>query len=276
MRSVVAVNADGVIAGEIRWSTQGGEIALVWVPDHLQRRGIAPALLSEAIRRQPDVHHSSQLTADAQAWIEGLRTYPDPRLLPAPSPVPSASRVALRLTGNHVRTAVWTLAHPATGRTVTLVGTMHIGDATYFRNLSELLAGLAAGGAEIHVEGIARRDGDCLNEWEEDRLAEAGTWDDAETTGAAVKLLSLESQTVHLHLPDGTRNVDLSHVELLRRVGWDDYRRLFASPPEAPATPGFGPVARTAIRFHLPGIARLFTAAGYRLGHEAWSEACVL
>jgi pheromone shutdown protein TraB len=235
----------------------------------------------------------------------------------------------LRLTGNHVRTAVWTLVHPATGRTVILVGTMHIGDATYFRNLTELLAGLAAGGAEIHVEGIARRDGDCLSEWEEDRLAEAGTWDDAETTGAAVNLLSLESQSVHLHLPDGTRNVDLSHVELLRRVGWDDYRRLFASPPEAPATPGFGPVARTAIRFqlrhsrmiealsslrprnrrvnrvvigernrrafegatealtrgdvvlvwgadHLPGIARLFTAAGYRLGHEAWSEACLL
>jgi GNAT superfamily N-acetyltransferase len=73
MRSVVAVTADGVIAGEIRWSTKGGEIALVWVPDHLQRRGIATALLSEAIRRQPDVHHSSQLTADSQAWIEGLR-----------------------------------------------------------------------------------------------------------------------------------------------------------------------------------------------------------
>jgi hypothetical protein len=74
-----------------------------------------------------------------------------------------------------VQTAVWTLTHPATGRTVTLVGTMHIGDGPFFRDLSGLLAGLAADGAEIHVEGIARRDGDCLNEWEEDRLAEAET-----------------------------------------------------------------------------------------------------
>jgi GNAT superfamily N-acetyltransferase len=52
---------------------QGDEIALVWVLDHLQLRGIATALMSEAVRRQPDVHHSSQLTADAQAWMEGLR-----------------------------------------------------------------------------------------------------------------------------------------------------------------------------------------------------------
>jgi len=70
MRSVVAFTADGAIAGEIRWSTHGGEIALVWVPDHLQRRGIATALLSEARRRQPEVHHSRQLTSDARAWIE--------------------------------------------------------------------------------------------------------------------------------------------------------------------------------------------------------------
>jgi GNAT superfamily N-acetyltransferase len=72
-RSLVAFTEDGGLAGEIRWSTRGGEIALIWVPDHLQRRGIATALLREAIWRQPDVHHSTQLTSDAQAWIEGLR-----------------------------------------------------------------------------------------------------------------------------------------------------------------------------------------------------------
>jgi GNAT superfamily N-acetyltransferase len=73
MRSVLCFTADGAIAGEIRWSTQGGETALVWVGEHRQRRGIATALLSEAVRRQPDVHHSTQITADARAWIDGLR-----------------------------------------------------------------------------------------------------------------------------------------------------------------------------------------------------------
>jgi len=260
--------------------------------------------------------------------MHSLTIDPGPRLLPTPSPSAGGSRVALRVAGNHLRTAVWTLTHPATGRTVTLVGTVHVGHGPYFQNLSDLLTGLAAGGAEIHVEGIARRDGDCLNEWEEDRLAEADTWDDAEASGAAVRLLALESQSVHLRLPDGTRNIDLSHAELLRSVGWDNYRRLFTTPPEAPAIPGFGPVVRAAIAFqfrhgrmiealgsvrprnrrvnrvvigqrnqrafegaietlttgdvvlvwgtdHLPGLARLFTAAGYRLGHEDWHEACV-
>jgi GNAT superfamily N-acetyltransferase len=72
MRSVVAFTQDGAVAGEIRWSTHGGRIALVWVPDHLQRRGIATALLREAVRRQTNVHHSTQLTSDARAWIEHL------------------------------------------------------------------------------------------------------------------------------------------------------------------------------------------------------------
>src|SRR6185503_3070393 len=102
----------------------------------------------------------------------------------------------------------------------------------------------------IHVEGIARRDGDCLNEWEEDRLAEADTWTDAEASGA-VRLLGLESQGALLELPDGTRNIDLSHAELLRCVGWDNYRRLFALQPEPPGPAGFSPAVRTAIRFQL-------------------------
>jgi GNAT superfamily N-acetyltransferase len=85
MRSLVAFTAECDIAGEIRWSTRGGEIALVWVPDSLQRRGIATALLSRAVRCQPDVHHSSQLTDDARAWIEGLRASRTPKVTSGPS-----------------------------------------------------------------------------------------------------------------------------------------------------------------------------------------------
>lgn len=235
---------------------------------------------------------------------------------------------ALRITGGRVETAVWTLTHPATGRTVTLVGTMHIGDPTYFRDLSGVLERLSATGAEIHVEGISRDDDDRLSDWERDLLTEADSWADAETAGAAVRLLSLESQSAELRLPPGTRNIDMSHAELLRCVGWTNYRRLFAT-TAGPPGPGFGSVARAAIRFqlrhgrgleqlrsirrrnrqvnrvvigmrnrvafaggrealtrrdvvlvwgtdHLPGLARLFRAEGYRLDDEAWFEACTI
>jgi hypothetical protein len=127
---------------------------------------------------------------------------------------------------------------------------MHIGDARYFDQLSEILAGLAAGGAEVHLEGISHRQDELLTEWERARLAEARRWRNPETSGAAVALLKVESQSL-LRLPEETRNIDLSHAELLRRLGWDAYRRLFAV--ESAPLPGRGlaPVVRAAIRFQL-------------------------
>ena len=224
-----------------------------------------------------------------------------------------------------MQTAVWVFRRPDTGRTVTLVGTMHIGDARYFDQLSELLDGLAGRGAEIHVEGIAHRSEDGLSVVERRRLAAAGAWADRETTGAAVAALQAESQN-SLRLPEGSRNIDLSHAELLRRIGWKEYRRLFRPPP-AGAPQLSGAAAKAAIRFqlrharglellrglslrqrrlnrvviggrnavafagaaddlrerdvalvwgcdHLPGLARLFSGAGYRLMEQRWFDAC--
>jgi GNAT superfamily N-acetyltransferase len=73
MHSIVAFTDDGSIAGEIRWFKKGGEIALVWVVPHLQRRRIATILFAAARRRQPDLHHSAELSADARAWIDSLK-----------------------------------------------------------------------------------------------------------------------------------------------------------------------------------------------------------
>jgi len=160
------------------------------------------------------------------------------------------SRAGLRVAGRRVETAVWTLRHPRTGRTATLVGTMHIGDARYFDELSEMLAGLAAGGAEVHLEGIAHREDDRVTEWERARLAEAKGWRNPETSGTAVTLLRVESQSL-LRLPEETRNIDLSHAELLRRLGWGAYRRLFALGPTTLPGPGLAPIVRAAIRFQL-------------------------
>jgi hypothetical protein len=125
---------------------------------------------------------------------------------------------------------------------------MHIGDARYFDELSEMLAGSVAGGAEVHLEGIAHREDDRLTEWERARLAEAKGWRNPETSGTAVALLRVESQSL-LRLPEETRNIDLSHAEMLRRLGWEAYRRLFEV--GSVALPGrvLAPVVRAAIRF---------------------------
>ena len=158
---------------------------------------------------------------------------------------------ALRVDGRLVESAMWTLTHPDTGRTVTLVGAMHIGDAEYFRNVSGELARLSENGAEIHVEGINHDRAGPMTEWERARLAEADRWANAETSGAAVALLRLESQGAKLRLPEGARNIDFSDLDLLRRVGWDNYRRLLSPEPETRPMPGIGPVVRAAIRFQL-------------------------
>jgi hypothetical protein len=235
--------------------------------------------------------------------------------------------VALRVSGNRVQTAVWVFRRPDTGRTATLVGTMHIGDTRYFGQLSALLDGLAGRGAEVHVEGIAHRGEEGLTALERRRLATAGTWANRESSGAAVTALEAESQS-SLRLPEGSRNIDLSHIELLRRIGWKEYRRLFRPPP-AGAPQLSGAAAKAAIRFqlrhnrglemirflsprqrrlnrvviternavafagavgaleerdvalvwgcdHLPGLARRFAGAGYRLTEQRWFDACTV
>jgi hypothetical protein len=140
--------------------------------------------------------------------------------------------------------------HPHTGRTATLVGTMHIGEPGYFRQLSAVVDRLRRGGAEIHVEGIGHHHGDRWTARERARLHEAEGWADPERTGAAVTLLRAQSQSVGLQLPANARNIDLSHVELLRRVGWGNYQRLFAPAPEGRAGAP-GSLTRAALRFQL-------------------------
>jgi hypothetical protein len=213
----------------------------------------------------------------------------------------------------------------ANGRTVTLIGTMHIGDPGYFRELSAVVERLAAGGTVIQVEGISHRHDDRLTRWEHARLAEADGWTDPETAGAAA-FRRAESQATGLQLPADATNIDLSHGELLRRVGWRNYRRLFASQPASGAEPVANAAVRAAVRLqlrhtrlleglkavrprnrhvnrvvigernriafagavealagrdvaliwgadHLPGLARLFHQAGYRLRQQTWFAA---
>ncbi len=170
----------------------------------------------------------------------------------------------MRIRGSRVATAVRTLVHPRTHRVVTLVGTMHIGEARYFEELSAVVEGLSASGAEVHVEGISHRYDDYMRKWERNCLVAADGWAHPETIGAATSL-GVESQGVRMRLPEEARNIDLSHVELLRGVGWDNYRRLFAPRLAEPSGRRAGPVVRRAISFefrHRGALDRLRSLRG--------------
>jgi hypothetical protein len=178
-----------------------------------------------------------------------LRTEPRPDIVTG---VPSRRhrRRALRLRRRQVETVVRVFEAPDTGRRLTLVATMHLGDATYYDALSRLLADLAAAGADVHYERIRRADDADLTEEERHRL------DGVQASGYPVGLaafvgaLGLELQGDRLALPAGARNVDVSDVELLRALGWDRYRRL-VEPPAVNIDERAAPLARPAFRFLL-------------------------
>jgi hypothetical protein len=157
---------------------------------------------------------------------------------------------ALRTRRYDVETVVRVFEPPATGRRLTLVGTMHLGDAAYYETLSALLADLAAAGAAVHYERIRRADDADLTDGERAEL------DGVEASGypagldAFVGVLGLELQGERLVLPAGARNVDVSDVELLRGLGEERYRRLVAR-PEITIDERSAPLARPVFRFLL-------------------------
>jgi hypothetical protein len=74
----------------------------------------------------------------------------EPAAPPTLDPVIRQTRVRRRV----AQTPVVRYENRTTGRTVTLVATMHVGTNAYFSRLNEIVAGLEAGGAVICYEGI--------------------------------------------------------------------------------------------------------------------------
>jgi hypothetical protein len=176
-----------------------------------------------------------------------LRTEPRPQIVTG---VPSRRHRhrALRLRRRHVETVVRVFEAPETGRRLTLVGTMHLGDAGYYAALSALLADLEAVGTAVHYERIRRADDADLTDEERDRLEGVKASGHPAGLDAFVGALGLELQGERLALPPGARNVDVSDVELLRALGWDRYRRLVER-PAVTIDQRSAPLARPAFRF---------------------------
>lgn len=107
-----------------------------------------------------------------------------------------------------------------TGRTVTLIATMHTGTHAYYKKLNDVIAGLEAGGALICHEGIRPA---AEKEW-----AAAADGERAvrglQTTGngpglpALCRSLGWVEQSAGLEYPPSWRNVDITDLELVRQA----------------------------------------------------------
>jgi hypothetical protein len=107
-----------------------------------------------------------------------------------------------------------------TGRTVTLIATLHIGATAYFQQLTDIIAGLAAAGAVICYEGI-RPAGE--QEWAaaaDSERAVRGLSEAASDRGrrAACRYLGWVEQGTALKYSPSWRNVDMTDLEVVRRA----------------------------------------------------------
>lgn len=144
---------------------------------------------------------------------------------------------------NTLDTATWVMSNPETGRVCTLVGMVHIGDTEYYQTLSTRLAELATAGSEIHYEKIhpiTDKQMEELSGTERAHLNSLRTIiKDNPVAPMLAATLGLSLQVKELVYPAGSRNVDLSDLELMRRMGFEEAKKLFDMKGMDDVTPEF-------------------------------------
>ena len=105
-----------------------------------------------------------------------------------------------------------------TGRTVTLIATMHTGTTAYYSKLNEIIAGLEAAGAVVCYEGIRPA---AEEEWAraaDGERAARGLSAPATALQASCRYLGWVEQSAGLEYSPSWRNVDMTELELIRQA----------------------------------------------------------
>jgi hypothetical protein len=105
-----------------------------------------------------------------------------------------------------------------TGRTVTLIGTMHSGTNAYFNKLNEVIAGLEAAGAVVCYEGIRPSAEEEWAQAADGERAARGLSLPASGRQAVCRYLGWVEQGVGLKYSPSWRNVDVTELELVRQA----------------------------------------------------------
>jgi hypothetical protein len=125
----------------------------------------------------------------------------------------------LRLNGRHLQTPVHHYAHPDTGRRVSVIATMHAGEAAYFGELRALIAELRAAGAVVQCEGsrLLPCDETALTADEQEVLTHLRRCQELEKR--RIDELGWVGQIDGLGYPPAWKVVDLDQAQIIRRAG---------------------------------------------------------
>ena len=127
----------------------------------------------------------------------------------------------LRVRRGVLQTPVIRYRHRRTGRAVTLVGTVHVGEASYYKRLHSIVTRLEAAGAVVCYESI---DPAAEEEWAAASAGERAARGDSQAIGEATfrrvsrSLGWVEQRAVFRGAPSW-RNVDMIDLELVRHAG---------------------------------------------------------
>lgn len=121
-------------------------------------------------------------------------------------------------------TPVITLALPGTGQSVTLIGTMHVGQPAYYQAIHDRAAALEAAGAVVQYESVYDA---ADSEWEKATPDERAARDAINRgldclygfAGPIVDHLGWAGQREELRCEPSWENVDISDLDLIRAAG---------------------------------------------------------
>jgi hypothetical protein len=120
-----------------------------------------------------------------------------------------------------LQTPVVRFQNPKTGRSVTIVATVHVGPAAYYERLRTIINEMESAGADVCNESAGPT---TKQEWVAASDEERAAWD-GERRGrpvfnkAAGRYLGWVDQSAALGRPPSWRNADMATLEYLRRAG---------------------------------------------------------
>ena len=134
----------------------------------------------------------------------------------------------LRVRRGVLQTPVIRYRHRRTGRTVTLVGTAHVGEASYYERLQAIVARLEAAGAVVCYEWIGSA---AEEEWAAASAGERAARDASQSMGQGTfkqvgRSLGWVEQGAVFRWAPSWRNVDITDLELVRLASPEGMRAM--------------------------------------------------